>query len=711
MSGLLEPRLAPALERLQRFWLWKRRQLVQEVHAHIRAADAYTLRLTTHSKALQAALEKTAAEHSQLQLTHTAQTEQLAERNAAHQSLSAAHEELRAKAANLHQECGSLTAQNTALQQQLQTASAKLVQWQSAHQTLRAEHQHLQAAHTAQAQQLAERDAEHHRLSAEHALLQSEAAELRKKFSDLTTQHAALEKQLATTNAELLQWQSAHQRLEAAHQQLQSAHADLEEKLIQRNAEYQQLAEIHDNQSNVLASREEAFGQLQSAHEDLSQAHTSLHAERLELTNAYELVQDRYDLVCAILNCQPADNPALQHLQHWLAGDFVQDVQRLELPAKATTHALEQARAIAQHVELLADAPALHDKFLVAVAGGFSSGKSSFVSSFMAREAATLLPTGINPVTAIPTYVMPGEALVIEGHTFKGAHMPLTPEAYGSLTHDFIAEMGFNVKEIMPYVVLQLPMPRLDHLAFIDMPGYNPAQSEVADTAADQSIASAALTEADAVIWLLGLDSNGTLSGDDITFLLEHADASKPLYVVLNKADLRPLNAVKQIVMEIRNNLDSTGIACEGISAYSATLGEELFHDGKSLQEVLTQWDHHSSAAAAVHKEFESLMDGLDAASQLERKNTEDVRALVHSLRLDLVELSAQKGGGTETWAALRFVGGAEGRTQRLREGVEEKLLRLQKAVATTAWDEAINVLKNAREHGHELLGNACDVQ
>lgn len=718
MSGLLEPRLAPALERLQRFWLWKRRQLVQEVHAHIRTADAYTLRLTTHGKALQAVLEKTAAEHSQLQLTHAAQTEQLAERNAAHQSLSAAHEELRAKAANLHQECGSLTAQNTALQQQLQTAHATLAQWQSAHQTLRAEHQHLQEAYTAQTQRLGERDAEHHRLSAAHELLQAEAAELRKKFSDLTTQHAALEKQLATTNAELLQWQSAHQRLEAAHRQLQSDHADLEGKLIQRNAEYRQLAEIHDNQSNVLASREEALGQLQSAHEDLSQAHTSLYTKRLrllakhcKLRSAYQLVQYRYDLVCAILSCSPADNPALQHLQYWLAEDFVQDVQRLELPAKATTHALEQARAIAQHVELLADAPALHDKFLVAVAGGFSSGKSSFVSSFMAREAATLLPTDIKPVTAIPTYVMPGEALVIEGHTFKGAHVPLTPEAYGNLTHDFIAEMGCNVKEIMPYVVLQSPMPRLKHLAFIDMPGYNPAQSEVVDTAADQSIASAALTEADAVIWLLGLDSNGTLSGDDITFLLEHADASKPLYVVLNKADLRPENAVIQILAEIKNNLDSVGIVCEGISAYSALWGKELFHDGKSLQEVLTQWDHHSSAAAAVHKEFESLMDGLEAASQLGRKNTEDVRALVHSLRLDLVELSAQKGGGTEAWAALRFVGGAEGRAQRLGEGIEEKLQRLQKAVATTAWDEATSVLKKAREHGHELLRHACDVQ
>lgn len=711
MNNLLEPKLAHKLARLQRFWLWKRRHLVQEVHEHICAADAHMLQLATHGKALQAALEKINAENAQLQSTHAAQTERLAERNAAYQGLSVTHEELRTEAAKLRQEFNTLTTQHAALQQQLQITHTKLTQWQSAHQSLHAEHTQLQAAHTKQTQQLVERTAEHQRLSEAHALLQSEATELHQKLSELSAQHAALEQQLATTNAELSESQSAHQRIEAAHQQLQSDHTSLEQQLAKRDTEYRHLAEKHDNQLALLASQEEAFQQLQLLHQELVEEKSSLRAEHRELASVYELVQDRYDLVCAILNCHPANNPALQQLQHWLAGDFVQSVQRLELPGKATTYALEQARAIAQHVELLADAPALHDKFLVAVAGGFSSGKSSFVSSFMASEASELLPTGINPVTAIPTYVMPGESLVIEGHTLKGAHMPLTPEAYGSLTHDFISEMGFNVKEIMPYVVLQSPMPRLEHIAFIDMPGYNPAQSEVADTAADEGIASAALTEADAVIWLLGLDSNGTLSSDDIGFLLEHADANKPLYVVLNKADLRPLKAIREVVKEIKKNLDRTGIGYEGISAYSATLGKELFHHGKSLKEVMTLWDHHSSAAAAIHKEFESLINGLEEASRLMRKNTEDALELVHSLRLDCVELSAHKGGGTETWMAQRLFGGTEGRTERLREGVEDKLARLQRAVTTAVRDEVSSVLKNLREHGHELLRHACGAQ
>ena len=104
-------------------------------------------------------------------------------------------------------------------------------------------------------------------------------------------------------------------------------------------------------------------------------------------------------------------------------------------------------------------------------------------------------------------------------------------------------------------------------------------------------------------------------------------------------------------------------------------------------------------------------MNGLEEASRLVRKNTEDALELVHSLRLDFVELSAHKGGGTETWMAQKLFGGTEGRTERLREGVEDKLVRLQRAVTTAVRDEVSSVFKNLREHGHELLRHACGAQ
>ena len=47
----------------------------------------------------------------------------------------------------------------------------------------------------------------------------------------------------------------------------------------------------------------------------------------------------------------------------------------------------------------------LYKKSSVAVGGGCSSGKSSFINSLI-NDKKVKLPEGINPTTAIPTYVM-----------------------------------------------------------------------------------------------------------------------------------------------------------------------------------------------------------------------------------------------------------------------------------------------------------------
>ena len=53
-------------------------------------------------------------------------------------------------------------------------------------------------------------------------------------------------------------------------------------------------------------------------------------------------------------------------------------------------------------------------------------------------------------------------------------------------------------------------------------------------------------------MWLIGLDSNGTISKSDLDFL-DHAGqySQKPLYIVLNKADLRPYDQLEEIMAEI----------------------------------------------------------------------------------------------------------------------------------------------------------------
>ncbi|WP_312519035.1 dynamin family protein [Stutzerimonas nitrititolerans] len=495
-----------------------------------------------------------------------------------------------------------------------------------------------------------------------------------------------IEAELAGVSAELGATTSDLERLQALHGQLQAEHSAQTQQLRERTNAYAALAQAHKLQRGELEQLQRAHASLEDAHAQLQAAHQRLEEEHGQLQATAELVERRYRLVCNILNGKPAENPALSELKSWFAGEFARDVQRLELPADVTSMVLEQAQSISLHVELLSDSPALRTKSLVAVAGGFSSGKSSFVTSFMHREHSQLLAKGIQPVTAIPTYVMPGRELSIYGHTRKGAHVALTKDEYAQLTHDFIANMGFNVKEVMPHVVIEAPMPEVQHLAFIDMPGYDPAASDTADTAADHGIASAVLSEADAVIWLVALDTNGTLPANDLEFLLQHAD-DRPLYVVLNKADLRPMSTLQDVIEEIRDHLEDSGIQYEGICAYSSTLGKELLHEGKSLSEVMQEWDHSTDAALMLYKEFETMVQTLDEYANRQLHKVENVNELAHSIELDILQMV-----GSES----KVFRAAQNRLGQLKE-LAESILGVEKS-------EAHQRLENMRMRGHQLL-------
>lgn len=488
-----------------------------------------------------------------------------------------------------------------------------------------------------------------------------------------------LQQHITAADEHTVRMQALRQSIEAELTRVKAELARTETDLEQWQSQHQQLEVAHAAQTQQLLERSIAYDTLQKSQEQLQ-----LEYEALGKTAA--LIESRYTLVCNILNSKPAENAALSELKAWLAGEFARDVQRLELSADVTSPALEQANAIGLHVELLNDSPALRTKFLVAVAGGFSSGKSSFVTSFMSKEYSQLLAKGIQPVTAIPTYVMPGSELSIYGHTNKGAHVQLSKDEYAQLTHDFIANMGFSVKEIMPHVVIESPMPGLKHLAFIDMPGYDPAASDTADTAADHGIASAALSEADAVIWLVALDSNGTLPANDLEFLLQHAD-DRPLYVVLNKADLRPLTSLEAVIEEIKEHLEDSGIQFEGVSAYSSTLGKELLHDGKSLSDIMQEWDNLSDAALMLHKEFDGLVTILEKYSGQQLHKVEMVDELAHSLELDILEIAGSESAVFQT---------AQSRIKQLKE--------LAESIFGTERSEISQTLENMRLRGHKLL-------
>ena len=119
-----------------------------------------------------------------------------------------------------------------------------------------------------------------------------------------------------------------------------------------------------------------------------------------------------------------------------------------------------------------------------------------------------------------------------------------------------------------------------EHIYLIDTPGYNPGgRSEDRSTAAD------ILKDRDALIWMIGLDSTGTVPLDDLEFIDDLELNGLPFYVILNKADLRHETELKEILDEVKKTLEDEGIEPIGISAYSAIERKEYLSDGMGLHE------------------------------------------------------------------------------------------------------------------------------
>ncbi|WP_197468454.1 dynamin family protein, partial [Alcanivorax sp. HI0083] len=115
------------------------------------------------------------------------------------------------------------------------------------------------------------------------------------------------------------------------------------------------------------------------------------------------------------------------------------------------------------------------ERTVVAVAGGFSSGKSSFITSLFLSDDVSL-PIGIEPVTAIPTYVFHADKPVVSGYPSGGGCFEIPQHIYSRLSHKFVEEFGFNLRDLLPFISLEVPMESCRNLAFIDLPGYNPGE-------------------------------------------------------------------------------------------------------------------------------------------------------------------------------------------------------------------------------------------
>ena len=355
-------------------------------------------------------------------------------------------------------------------------------------------------------------------------------------------------------------------------------------------------------------------------------------AERLR--SEHEDLQKKYKLVSDLLTAKPNEHVEFKQFENLLNGEFREFADAESSLAEEAT-AVERLERLAERLKELVAFPHLSAKRAIAIGGGFSSGKSAFVNSFI-EGYDRLLPERIEPATAIPSFVIANSEMAIKGFSRSGDTVDIDPALYSQPSHNFIDTFSFNLKHIMPSITVEVPLRGnlFANICLIDTPGYNPGSRSD-----DWTAAADLLKDRDALIWMIGLDATGTVPEEDLEFLEDLE--SLPLYVVLNKADTKPRGELEAILDEVKRALADADIEPCGISVYSSRRGKEFFFHEKSLEDFFRAQNQPQGASAALKQEIEDVFQMYSNAILKDERTAKWMTKELTDIDFHLSELSA----------------------------------------------------------------------
>ncbi len=184
-----------------------------------------------------------------------------------------------------------------------------------------------------------------------------------------------------------------------------------------------------------------------------------------------ERLRKQHDMIAHVLNAR-IENEGLEEYQRIFDNEFLAFSNEVEFKEQAV--ALRALQELGNELQLVASFPSLFQKSMVAVGGGFSAGKSTFLNHLLGLNLK--LSANSTPTTAIPTYCLKGEREVLMGCSQNGGVVDggVVELPDFSFDHKTLNAFDFDLKNIMPFMILSAPLP-FKHLCFIDTPGYNPS--------------------------------------------------------------------------------------------------------------------------------------------------------------------------------------------------------------------------------------------
>ncbi|GAA7629090.1 acyl carrier protein [Helicobacter pylori] len=345
-------------------------------------------------------------------------------------------------------------------------------------------------------------------------------------------------------------------------------------------------------------------------------------------------LKERYDLIARVLNAK-MKNEGLEEYQSILNNEFLEFSSGVD-SLKEKEIALLALQEIKKELQLVASYPSLFKKTMVAVGGGFSAGKSTFLNQLLGLKLK--LPEDTLPTTAIPTYCFKGKKEALMGFS-QNAGMVELPHL--TFDHNFLNSLGFNLKEIMPLMFLSTPSVPFEFLCFIDTPGYNPSNQGY--TGGDKQASKESLKHAQNILWLISCERGG-IESDDLEYLQELYEEGKQVFIVVSRADRRTKRQLEEVAIQIKETLEDRGIEFSGIGAYSATRYQEIkeFSEKSRVFDSLEKFLKKLNQRSEKHNEILSVLYNVrlayEKAIEQDANQFKRYQKALHSIKLDLMQ-------------------------------------------------------------------------
>lgn len=239
----------------------------------------------------------------------------------------------------------------------------------------------------------------------------------------------------------------------------------------------------------------------------------------------------------------------------------------------------------------------LYDKLIgkniIALGGGFSSGKSSFLNALMGKQ---VLPADIDPSTSVPTYIVRGEKHEVLGINVFDTKVQMQPRDIRKIAHGF-GELededdekvtdAVTLGHVLDNIFFSTPLHKYDNIAFLDTPGCSKPDSEKYSAKTDEQISRGQLNSSNFILWFVQADA-GTITEEDIKFIKTLRE-DIPKLIIVNKADKKSVADLKDIIDKIRSILDLKGIRYLDVFAFTSKMNQVEDDDLREFIETNTK--------------------------------------------------------------------------------------------------------------------------